>query len=754
MSLHAIADLLTQRGIDTNRYAVDRFCKKHAIPHAPETAGNAPTPPPTPRAIPTPTQVETKLRTPNERVPVYESFPLTDPESAGVISSAPPSAIPSGQVEPARSGLATCTSDVVFSLHAPSPQVMTTTVAPLRISDHELTIAGVLAEMAPIAERIEAARGSGDANALNAALRDSVAWLESITPRVPEFIRGRVRQALEETYAIQLGSCGASTTPAPQPSARTSQPVAPTVDSSLQPPLFTPLQRVPVWTSDLPLVAFNDGADEWTLQDACEGTFVVGATGSGKTSGSGSLLARSFLSNGFGGLVLTVKPDERRLWEKYARDCGRSEQLCIVEPGGKLRFNFMDFEARRGGGGGRRGGGVGDARQHSGGGLIENLVSLFHTVMEAHDRHAGARGTSGGDGFWLHAGKQLLRNIFRVLVHARERLSLDDLRLFITEAPQQESGVADGHWKRTGHFGPWLELATRKVEGTRDARVIDEARRYWLSEFPALAPNTRSCLVTALTAMADVFVEPLLHELLCSDTTITPEAVLDGAVIVIDLPIKSYKAVGLFAQVIWKHLFQETIERRSDPNDATRRPVFLWVDEAQFFRAPGDVLFQSTARSSRCATVYLTQSIPGFAAGGDGGSRGASIDTKTAGLIGSLCTKIIHASNDPATNTWAAEQIGKSTHYKASVSSGGSREHGDHHAGGARSSFDFLRPQAAAQISTSPTIEYDVQPSEFTQLRTGSEHGGRLVEAYLVKSGRRFSNGKGYFKAVFAQEPN
>ncbi|MBL0869732.1 MAG: hypothetical protein IBJ18_04055 [Phycisphaerales bacterium] len=753
LSLQAIAELLTQRGIHTNRYAVDRFCKKHAIPYSPQAVEIATESPSAPRATPTPTQVESKSLTNEDREPVYESFPLS-----GLGAEATPAAEPSPTgrsdlAEPPRQVRPNAAMELVFTVHVPSPPVMTTTIAPPQASSEEITIARVLAEMTPIAERIEAARVAGDGNALQTALHQSAVWLESIASRVPEFVRDRVRQALEETYAIQLGSCIAPATPAPDPSARPSQHVAGMGSSSLEPPpLFTPLPRAPVWTLDLPLLTFNDGADEWTLQDACEGTFIVGATGSGKTSGSGSLLARSFLSSGFGGLVLTVKPDERQLWEKYARDCGRAEQLCIVEPGGNLRFNFLDYEARRGGGGGGGGGGGSKQNLTGGGGLIENLVSLFHAVMEAHDHHAGTRGTSSGDGFWLHAGKQLLRNVFRVLVHARERLSLDDLRVFVTEAPQHESDAADGHWKRTEHFGPWLDRAMQRVKGTPDARVIDEARRYWLSEFPALAPNTRSCLVTALTAMADAFVEPVLHELLCTDTTITPEAVMDGAVIVIDLPIKSYKSVGLFAQVIWKHVFQETIESRTDPNDPTRRPVFLWVDEAQFFRSPGDVLFQSTARSSRCATVYLTQNLPGFAAGGGGGgSRGGSIDTETAGLLGSLCTKIIHASNDPATNAWAAEQIGKSTHYKASVSSGGAREN-DNQSQSGWVLLDLFRPRPAAHINTSSAIEFDVQPSEFTQLRTGSAKYNGFVDAYVVKAGTKFSNGKHYFKGTFAQE--
>ena len=59
------------------------------------------------------------------------------------------------------------------------------------------------------------------------------------------------------------------------------------------------------WPDHQGLVAL--GADTWRIKDACEGTVIFGGTGSGKTSGSGRALARSFLAAGFGGLVLCAK---------------------------------------------------------------------------------------------------------------------------------------------------------------------------------------------------------------------------------------------------------------------------------------------------------------------------------------------------------------------------------------------------------------------------------------------------------------
>src|SRR6266498_4188809 len=90
------------------------------------------------------------------------------------------------------------------------------------------------------------------------------------------------------------------------------------------PPVIAPgAQPPPIvadeWSLDAPLLYLsNSQQDAWRIRDACEGTQIFGATGSGKTTGSGRALARAFLENGFGGVVLCAKPDEPELWKQYA----------------------------------------------------------------------------------------------------------------------------------------------------------------------------------------------------------------------------------------------------------------------------------------------------------------------------------------------------------------------------------------------------------------------------------------------------
>ena len=60
--------------------------------------------------------------------------------------------------------------------------------------------------------------------------------------------------------------------------------------------------------------------DVWRLEDAVRGVQIFGGIGSGKSSASGRELALTYLKNGYSGIVLTGKVDEKETWIKYAKE--------------------------------------------------------------------------------------------------------------------------------------------------------------------------------------------------------------------------------------------------------------------------------------------------------------------------------------------------------------------------------------------------------------------------------------------------
>lgn len=461
------------------------------------------------------------------------------------------------------------------------------------------------------------------------------------------------------------------------------------------------------WELDAPLLYFSEKAgDAWRIRDACEGTQIFGATGSGKTSGSGRTLARAFLQNDFGGLVLCAKTDEPELWLRYAKETGRQSDIILLS---REQFNFLHYEANRPG---------------AGAGQTENLVTLFMQVAEsANQRH----GYATADLYWERAVKQLLRNAVDLLSLAGQAVTLPELFEVIRSAPQDMEEAKSKAWQSESTCFKFIQQAGAGVIDHPDLQPEYEmTAKYWLEEFPRMDNRPRSSIVSLFTTLADSFLRGTLRKLFSTGTTVIPEHTTLGRIIIVDLPVKEWSELGQYAAVLMKFMTQKALERRTDANG---RPVFIWADEAHYFSTAYDQIFQTTARAARACTVYLTQNYSNYLSALGGESARPKVDS----LLGNLQTKIFHQNSDTVTNNWAAEAIGRKLQYRLSSST----THGH---------------QVSSQTeSEQQVIDLDLQPREFTTLWKGGPQTHRLVQAILFQSGRRWSNGKTWKRVVFPQ---
>jgi type IV secretory pathway TraG/TraD family ATPase VirD4 len=229
--------------------------------------------------------------------------------------------------------------------------------------------------------------------------------------------------------------------------------------------------------------------------------------------------------------------------------------------------------------------------------------------------------------------------------------------------------------------------------------------------------------------MLDIFLRGALRELFCTSTNIIPELSFEGAVIVINLPVKEFSEVGQLAQILFKFIWQRASERRDV--SVRNRICFLWADEAQFFVTPRDAEFQSTARSSRIATVYLTQNLPAYF------SHIGQHDAHS--VMGNLQTKIFHANGDPMTNNWAADLFSKSWQSRNTASA-------------STSEGESGRQRTSKNYSASDSLDFEVLPKEFTGLAKGGPDHDFRVEAIVFQGGRTWhATQKNHIKVVFNQ---
>lgn len=474
---------------------------------------------------------------------------------------------------------------------------------------------------------------------------------------------------------------------------------------------------------DTPLIKFSQtAADWWTIRNAVEGIQIFGGIGSGKTSGSGKMLALSFLKNKFGGIVLCAKPDEANEWKKYAALAGREKDLIIFKEGSPWRFNPLEYETKR---------------TSKGGGLTMNISELFMNVFKMGQRITGS-GSEEKERFWENSLKRCLNRIIDLLKLAKEELTVYNMIELISKAPvgsdmlDQINKLEDDEIKEIGKTDYCIKCLYNAGENamtTQENRDFDLVFNYFLRDFAGLDTRTRSIILEMLLGFCEPFLSGILNDHFAKDTNLVPEMTFQGKIIVLDFSVKDYLIAGIYAQSIFKYLWQQAVERR--PVEKDTPPVFLWIDESQYFVNEYDTIFQTTARSSRACTVFLTQNISNYYSQMSGGNTKAKVDS----LLGNLSTKIFHCNNDPETNDWASHVIGNNI---MALESGGINR-------------EVFSLNHAHQEGFNMQLLPQILPYEFTTLKTGGDINNFETQAIITVKGRTWSDGKNYRKVIFSQ---
>ncbi|OCX51928.1 hypothetical protein BEL04_18170 [Mucilaginibacter sp. PPCGB 2223] len=502
---------------------------------------------------------------------------------------------------------------------------------------------------------------------------------------------------------------------------------------------------------DMPLMRFGDGfgSNNWTLRDACCGTAVFGATGAGKTSSSGRKIAMAFLNNGFGGLVLTAKIEDKETFLQYCIEAGREHDLIVIDPdvANGHRFNFLEYESM-----------LSDGNKA----LTTNIVELLMTVIEASSQKMG--GTSD-DGFWVAAVRMLIANVIDLCSLAFGKVTVENIYNIVQSLPEPEIPTVKGNegkeakeptafelayalaaknvhaqvdkWKATNISNPDLKITdlqsfTKAVnDALPDARIFSFLAEYFYRSLKSLSPKTKSVITYTVSGFLYNLLREPIYSLFCNrSSTVVPEDCFHGKIILINLPVKRYHNVGKSCQMIVKYCWQRAMEKRKITDRPL--PVFLFADEAQHFVFESDSEFQATARSSWICNVVLTQNLPNFyvAMGSD------KTEYRVKSLLGNFGTKIFHANTCIETNKWASDLIGEAEVFNPS------------------NSYGFTTKEVNRGTSEALQLKKVVRPEDFVRLKTGGPQNNYMVQAIIHRQGKPFPDGENYKRLTFYQHQN
>lgn len=470
---------------------------------------------------------------------------------------------------------------------------------------------------------------------------------------------------------------------------------------------------------DTALLTLN-GKDRFTLRDSFNGIHVFGAIGSGKTSGAGRAIAGAYLRAGYGGLVLCAKPEEVDLWKSYCREHGREADTIIFDK--SRHFNFLSYIFAMKGAEG-----------------ANAATDTLMKILKAADHAAGQGGGREGEQFWIKTTREMILNAITVLYSAIGIVTMEGIVQLVTSMPTATPASEEARSRLVSNYA--LERLTRLKNNPvhpLPAHSLKRVRNYWLRQFVNMPEKTRGSIVTSVCAELNRFTDGILRECFTTSTDIVPELVFSGSVIIMAFPALTYQEEGIVAQQLFKLMFQRAVEARNGlASEFRERPLFLYADEAQYFVSTYDDSFLSTCRGSKCATVYLTQSLPTYVA-----QLGKDKEDAVDGFVGKFNTKVFHLNACPKTNRYAAELIGKGLklHKTSSrtVTSGVQTNRG-----GSQSSLNHGYNLSEGSNETSGANEqlgYFLEPNYFaTSLKTGAPINNFRVTAVWFKAGGNFS---------------
>lgn len=465
------------------------------------------------------------------------------------------------------------------------------------------------------------------------------------------------------------------------------------------------------------LAMLSHQGDAFTAGDAVQNCLISGSIGSGKTTGSGELLALQYLRAGWGGLVLTTKRSDVSRWLDYCKMTNRTDSVVIFTPenGCPYRFNFLDYE-----------------HHQSGKGLVDNLVSTLFTVFEVSGR-LEQTGTGADGSFWEDNAREATWHGLSLEIAATGKASLPNVKRIIESAPHGSEQVNDKEWARNSLC---FKRLIQAQERCRDAALLETLAAYWLTFWPGLGDRTRSSIEATLFSRLNKLIRGVNAELFNSTSNFVPEMAHHGAVCIVDMPLKLYGEAGLFAQTILKLFWQKSMERRAIAQDTT--PSFLFIDESHLFITSNDLDFLTTSREARAACVFLTQSRSNYEAM----LKGANVKARVDALLSCFQTKIFHQCQDTAHNLYASDLIGRVWTPAAT--------YGTSHNPHTQSSL-FSDHPASTSTSIAEQYRYLIEPREFTRLRKPAPDNP-FTDAFLFKGGETFkATNKPFLKLSFRQ---
>jgi hypothetical protein len=381
--------------------------------------------------------------------------------------------------------------------------------------------------------------------------------------------------------------------------------------------------------------------DVLDVRALCEGVFITGSPGSGKTTCSGHQLGMGLLAvPNMGGVIFTTKGSDSDDWRNRIAQAGRTADLIDFSLASGHCYDPIHYERTR------SGRGANDP---------ENLIEIFSALSSN-----GKKESAHGDNlFFERATEQLMRNAIVLLDLAHEPISIVSIDRLINSLPTAPGQHDLTAWQ-DGSFCATLINQVRERQQTLTSEEwenLEVIAELFFNRWPAMDERPRSSIVATWSGTADRFLLNPYRKLFSSGRcTFTPEMICEqGKLLLVDFPMLAVGvAQGRLVNTLIKICFTRAFLRR-DLN-VSANPIFTWQDEGHYYLTKQDNFVQQTGRGSRLANIVLTQNLLNISE--ENGEN--QLGSKSKSYLGNFGTMIFHQQNEVETAQYGADLIGKS----------------------------------------------------------------------------------------------
>ena len=361
--------------------------------------------------------------------------------------------------------------------------------------------------------------------------------------------------------------------------------------------------------------------------------FITGTIGSGKTSSAMYPFTKQLMEYGvfntnekMAMLILDVKGNYRDKVLEFAKNCGREDDVCVIDISGKIKYNPLDKPELKP--------------------IV--LANRLKTILTLFSKN-------NSESYWLDKAEQILAECIKFC------------RIY-------NNGYVN--FKEIHKLIMFQDYYTEKVSNVREKfiqGIFDEITIYDLlssinffeKEFFSLDDRTLSILKSEISRITNVFVSDYhVQDTFCPEKQDVNfngfEEVLDeGKIVVLNMNISEYKNLAKIISAYLKLDFQTAVMNRLSNGKRIRKSVFI-SDEYHEYVTDTDADFFAQSREAKCINIVATQSYTSL--------LNTLKDQSTVKvIIQSLVNKFWFRTDDTFTIEEAQKQIGKEEKEKIST---------------------------------------------------------------------------------------